>query len=105
MTEEKIALDSIKNDEKNSNDSNSIAVNSSLDKGSNDFKSSIEINLPLKKSETLEGKLWKFKRDSSGIISEIRKREAYDKPSVKRKKKSKEARRRKKTFRFHNTFK
>lgn len=105
MTEEKIALDSIKNDEKNSNDSNAIAVNSSLDKGSNDFKSSIEINLPLKKSETLEGKLWKFKRDSSGIISEIRKREAYDKPSVKRKKKSKEARRRKKTFRFHNTFK
>ena len=111
--EEKITLDSIKNDEKNSNysdvsaneDATVVAVNSSSDKNSDELKVSIEINLPLKKSETLEGKLWKFKRDSSGIMSEIRKREHYDKPSVRRKKKSKEARRRKKTFRFHNTFK
>ncbi len=103
--EEKITLDSIKNDENISNDSDTnIANNNSSDNGSDELKLSIEINLPLKKSETLEGKLWKFKRDSSGIISEIRKREAYDKPSVKRKKKSKEARRRKKTFRFHNNF-
>lgn len=102
--EEKITLDSIKNDEKIS-DANATTVNSSSDKSSDELKLSIEINVPLKKSETLEGKLWKFKRDSSGIISEIRKREHYDKPSVKRKKKSKEARRRKKTFRPYNTFK
>jgi small subunit ribosomal protein S21 len=44
------------------------------------------------KSESLERALKRFKKQSSGVISEIRKREAYDKPSVKRKKKSKEAR-------------
>ncbi len=53
-----------------------------------------------KKSESLESVLRKFKKQSSGIISEIRKREAYDKPSVKRKKKSKEARRHKKMGKF-----
>lgn len=53
-----------------------------------------------KKTESFDIKLRKFKRQSSGIISEIRKREAYDKPSVKRKKKSKEARRHKKNYRF-----
>lgn len=46
-----------------------------------------------KKTESFDIKLRNFKKQSSGIISEIRKREAYDKPSVKRKKKSKEARR------------
>ena len=55
-----------------------------------------------KKGETLESALRKFKRQSSGIISEVRKREAYDKPSVKRKKKSKEARRRKKMGRYNS---
>lgn len=103
--EEKITLDSIKNNEKNFNNSDANVIDNSLDESSNELKLSIEVSLPLKKSETLEGKLWKFKRDSSGIISEIRKREHYDKPSVRRKKKSKEARRRKKAFRFHNTFK
>ena len=53
-----------------------------------------------RKGETLESALRRFKKQSSGIISEIRKREAYDKPSVKRKKKSKEARRRKKMGRY-----
>lgn len=48
-----------------------------------------------KRKESLESQLRRFKKQSSGIISEVRKREAYDKPSVKRKKKSKEARRRK----------
>lgn len=48
-----------------------------------------------RQKESLESQLRRFKRQSSGIISEVRKREAYDKPSVKRKKKSKEARRRK----------
>lgn len=103
--EEKITLNSIKSSEKGSNDSDTNTINNSPNNNSDESSLSVEANLPLKKSETLEGKLWKFKRDSSGIISEVRKREAYDKPSVKRKKKSKEARRRKKSFRFHNTFK
>lgn len=52
------------------------------------------------KNESLESALRRFKKQSSGIISEIRKREAYDKPSVRRKKKSKEARRHKKMGRY-----
>lgn len=44
------------------------------------------------KNESLDSALRRFKRQSSGVISEVRKREAYDKPSIKRKKKSKEAR-------------
>lgn len=55
-----------------------------------------------KKTESLESVLRRFKKQSSGIISEIRKREAYDKPSVKRKKKSKEARRHKKMGKYSN---
>ena len=54
-----------------------------------------------KKADSLESVLRKFKRQSSGIISEVRKREAYDKPSVKRKKKSKAARRHNKNNRFN----
>lgn len=60
-----------------------------------------EQKAPAKKAESLESALRKFKRQSSGIISEVRKREAYDKPSVKRKKKSKAARRHKKNNRFN----
>ncbi|MDO4199921.1 MAG: 30S ribosomal protein S21 [Clostridia bacterium] len=48
-----------------------------------------------KKIDNLEKALRIFKRKSAGIISEVRKREAYDSPSVKRKKKSKEAQRKK----------
>ena len=55
-----------------------------------------------KRNESLESALRRFKKQSSGIISEIRKREAYDKPSVRRKKKSKEARRHKKMGRYGN---
>lgn len=54
-----------------------------------------------KKTESFDVKLRKFKRQSSGIISEVRKREAYDKPSVKRKKKSEEARRHKKMGKYN----
>lgn len=45
----------------------------------------------------LEGALKKFKRDCqrSGVLAELRKREHYLKPSVKRKKKSEAARKRK----------
>ena len=47
----------------------------------------------------LDGALRKFKQKVArdGIPSEFKKREAYDKPSVKRKKKSKEARKHKKS--------
>ena len=43
----------------------------------------------VKGNESLENALRKFKRqcDREGIISEVKKREHYDKPSVKRKKK------------------
>jgi len=51
----------------------------------------------LKENETLDSALRRFKRScaKSGIISEVRKREHYEKPSVRRKKKSEAARKRK----------
>jgi len=51
----------------------------------------------IKDNETLDAALRRFKRDcaKAGILGEIRKREHYDKPSVKRKKKSEAARKRK----------
>ncbi|MDR1193012.1 MAG: 30S ribosomal protein S21 [Peptococcaceae bacterium] len=49
------------------------------------------------KNETLDSALRRFKRtcQKSGVMSEVRKREHYEKPSVKRKKKSEAARKRK----------
>ena len=49
------------------------------------------------KNESLEDALRRFKRNVSknGTIQEVRKREFYEKPSVKRKKKSEAARKRK----------
>jgi small subunit ribosomal protein S21 len=51
----------------------------------------------IKDNETLDSALRRFKRDCAraGIMGEVRKREHYDKPSVKRKKKSEAARKRK----------
>ena len=51
----------------------------------------------IKDNETLDSALKRFKRNcqKAGIMGEIRKREHYDKPSVKRKKKSEAARKRK----------
>ena len=51
----------------------------------------------VKKNESLEDALRRFKRTVSkaGTIQEARKREFYEKPSVKRKKKSEAARKRK----------
>ncbi len=48
------------------------------------------------KNETLDSALRRFKRScqKSGVLSEVRKREHYEKPSVKRKKKSEAARKR-----------
>lgn len=49
------------------------------------------------KNETLESALRRFKRQlqKAGVLAEVRRREHYEKPSVKRKKKSEAARRRK----------
>lgn len=49
------------------------------------------------KNETLDSALRRFKRatQKAGILSEVRKREHYEKPSVQRKKKSEAARKRK----------
>ncbi len=50
----------------------------------------------LKDGESFESALRRFKKqcEKSGIVAEIRKREAYEKPSIKRKKKSAAARKR-----------
>jgi small subunit ribosomal protein S21 len=49
------------------------------------------------KNESLDSALRRFKRScqKAGVLSEVRKREHYEKPSVRRKKKSEAARKRK----------
>ena len=51
----------------------------------------------VRENESLESALKRFKRQCarSGVIQEVRKREHYEKPSVKRKKKAEAARQRK----------
>ncbi len=51
----------------------------------------------LREGESLDSALRRFKRQiaRSGVLTELRKREHYEKPSVKRKKKSEAARKRK----------
>ena len=51
----------------------------------------------IKENETLDNALRRFKRScaKSGVLAEVRKREHYEKPSVRRKKKSEAARKRK----------
>ena len=51
----------------------------------------------VKDNESLDSALRHFKRScaKAGVLSEVRKREHYEKPSVKRKKKSEAARKRK----------
>ena len=53
--------------------------------------------IKVKENESLDNALRRFKRQcqKSGVITELRKREYYEKPSVKRKKKSEAARKRK----------
>ncbi|NMA55527.1 MAG: 30S ribosomal protein S21 [Firmicutes bacterium] len=55
-----------------------------------------------RKNESLDNALRRFRRQCrrSGVLSEIRKREYYDKPSVRRKKKSEAARKRSSRRRF-----
>ncbi len=51
----------------------------------------------VKENESLDSALRRFKRQCarSGVLAELRKREHYEKPSVKKKKKSEAARKRK----------
>ena len=51
----------------------------------------------LKENESLDNALRRFKKQyaRSGILTEVKRREHYEKPSVKRKKKSEAARKRK----------
>ena len=51
----------------------------------------------LKDNESLDSALRRFKKQCAraGVLAEVRKREHYEKPSVKRKKKSEAARKRK----------
>ena len=53
--------------------------------------------IKIKDNESLDSALRRFKRQcaKSGVLTELRKREHYEKPSVKRKKKSESARKRK----------
>ena len=53
--------------------------------------------ISIKENEPLDSALRRFKRScaKSGVLAEVRKREHYEKPSVKRKKKSEAARKRK----------
>ena len=53
----------------------------------------------IRENESLDSALRRFKRScaKSGVLSELRKREHYESPSVKRRKKSEAARKRKKT--------
>ena len=56
----------------------------------------------IRKDESLDQALKRFKRQCqrSGVLSEVRKREHYEKPSVKRKKKSEAARKNNNKKRF-----
>ena len=51
----------------------------------------------VKENESLDSALKRFKRQCAklGVLAEVRKREHYEKPSVRRKKKSEAARKRK----------
>lgn len=51
----------------------------------------------VKDNESLDNALRRFKKQCTraGVIAEVRKREAYEKPSVRRRKKSEAARKRK----------
>lgn len=54
----------------------------------------------VKEGESLESALKRFKRSCArdGVMAEVRKREHYEKPSVKRKKKSEAARKKAKKY-------
>ncbi len=71
----------------------------------NYFQVSQEVNwnmaqVIVRENESLESALKRFKRSCArdGVMSELRKREHYEKPSVKRKKKSEAARKKAKKY-------
>lgn len=70
-------------------------THSKLSKARGGKKKMAEVKV--KEGESLDSALRRFKRQCarSGILTELRKREHYEKPSVKRKKKSEAARKRK----------
>lgn len=55
------------------------------------------VETKVRKNESLDAALRRFKRSCAkdGVLSEVRKRERYEKPSIKRKKKAEAARRNK----------
>jgi len=65
--------------------------------GTEGRSSEVMSNVIVKENESLDSALRRFKRScaKAGIQQEIRKREHYEKPSVRRKKKSEAARKRK----------
>jgi small subunit ribosomal protein S21 len=56
------------------------------------------IETRVRKNESLDSALRRFKRSCAkeGVLAEVRKRERYEKPSVRRKKKSEAARKKRK---------
>ena len=56
--------------------------------------------IKVRENESLEQALSRFKRKcaNAGVLAEVRKREHYEKPSVKRKKKSEAARKKAKKY-------
>ena len=60
--------------------------------------------IKVQKGESLDSALRRFKRScqKAGVLSEVRKREHYEKPSVRRKLKSEAARKRKFNYMFRN---
>ena len=57
----------------------------------------VATEIKVKENESLDSALRRFKRQCalSGVMQEVRKREHYEKPSVKRKKKAEAARKKK----------
>lgn len=74
-----------------------LRISSTID-GSGGEGKRMSAEIRLKENETLDSALRRFKRQCalSGVMAEVRKREHYDKPSVKRKKKAEAARKKKK---------
>lgn len=56
--------------------------------------------IKVKENESIDSALKRFKRETSkaGVMAEIKKRRHYEKPSVKRKKKSEAAKRKKRAY-------
>ena len=60
----------------------------------------IHLEVHVRENESLESALKRFKRScaKSGVLAEVRKREHYESPSVKRRKKSEAARKNRKKY-------